>query len=87
MQKVVIVPRAKKDKITIHGISLKLFYNIKNPTNGFMRMAAPLIKISVNGSLLTTSNMKLIEIPQDVRDPSGKIIIHPFKETGEIDFR
>jgi hypothetical protein len=84
-QKVVIVPRVKKDKITIKGISLKLFYNIKNPTNAFMRMAPPLIKISVNGSLLTSSNMKLIEIPQEVRDPSGKISIRPFKETGEIE--
>ncbi len=84
-KKVVVVTSAKKDSITIQGITLAVRYNIKNPTDANMRMTPPLIKLSVNGSLIATSSMKLIEIPAEVRDQNGKIIIGAFKETGDIE--
>lgn len=84
-QKVVVTARAQKDKISISGIGVKLFYNIKNPTAAVMRMTAPLIKFTVNGTLVTSTSLKLIEIPAEYRDKSGKIIIRPFEETGEIE--
>ena len=86
-KKVVIVTTGKKDKISAQGISILIKYNIKNPTNATMRMSPPLIKLSVNGKLIGTSNMQLIDIPADVRDKSGKIIIRAFNETGNIETR
>lgn len=84
-KKVVIVTTGKKDKISIQGVSVKIRYNIKNPTNAYMRMTPPLIKISVNGKLVATSNMQIIDIPANVRDSSGKIVIRAFQETGNIE--
>jgi hypothetical protein len=84
-QKVVVTTTAKRDKITAQGINISVRYNIKNPTAGFMRMSAPLIKFIVDGKLLASSSMKLIDIPEPVRDKEGRIYIRPFSETGEIE--
>jgi hypothetical protein len=86
-KKVVVVTSAKKDKITIQGVTILVRYNIKNPADVTMRMTPPLIKLSVNGKLITTSSMKVIDIPEESRDKSGKIIIGAFKETGDIETR
>ncbi len=86
-KKIVIVATGKRDKISTQGISILIRYNIKNPTNAAMRMTPPLIKLSVNGKLIGTSNMQLIDIPADVRDKSGKIVIRAFNETGNIEAR
>lgn len=84
-KKVVIVTTGKKDKISLQGVSIKIRYNIKNPTDAFMRMTPPLIKLSVNGKLVATSNMQIIDIPANVRDSSGKIKIRASNETGIIE--
>lgn len=85
--KIVIVTTGKKDNISVQGISVLVRYNIKNPTNANMRMTPPLIKLMVNGKLLATSNMQMIDIPTEVRDKSGKIVIRAFSETGNIETR
>jgi hypothetical protein len=86
-KEVVIATTGKKDKISIQGISVLIRYNIKNPTQGVMRMTPPLLKLIVNGNLVASSNMQMIDIPEDARDKSGKIIIRAFQETGEIETR
>jgi hypothetical protein len=83
-RKIVVVVTGKKDKISVQGISIIIKYNIKNPTDTTVRMTPPLVKLSINDKLLATSNMQMIDIPEDVRDKSGKIIIRAFKETGDI---
>jgi|GEM_PF-3536843 len=86
-KQVVIVTTGKKDKITIQGITLLVRYNIKNPTDANMRMTPPLVKLIVDGKLIGTSDMTLIDIPENVRDKTGKIVIRAFKETGNIETR
>ncbi len=86
-KKIVIVTTGRKDKISAQGISILIRYNLKNPTNVSMRMTPPLIKLSVNGKLIATSNMQMIDIPANVRDSSGKIIIPASNETGNIETR
>lgn len=83
-QKIVLVVAAKKDEITTQGVSLLLRYNIKNPTSGNMRMTPPLIRISVAGKQIATSNMQLVDIPEAYRTSDGKIQIKAFQETGDI---
>lgn len=84
-QKIVIVATGKRGKISAQGISIVIRYNIKNPTKASMRMTPPLIKLSLNGKLIGTSNMQMNDIPADVRDKTGKIIIRAFNETGNIE--
>lgn len=84
-QQVVIVTSVDKDSISLQGLSIKVRYNIKNPTAGAMRMTPPLIKLSVNGKLIASSSLQMIDIPTEVRDKSGKIIIRAYKETGNIE--
>jgi len=86
-RQVVIVTSGKKEKFTAQGLSIILRYNIKNPTDGTLRMTPPLIKLSIAGKLIATSNMSMIDIPEPVRDKTGKIIIRAFKETGDIETR
>lgn len=84
-KKIIIVATGKRDKISTQGISILIRYNIKNPTKASMRMTPPLIKLSINGKLIGTSNMQLNDVPAAVRDKSGKIIIRAFNETGNIE--
>ncbi|MBI1836448.1 MAG: hypothetical protein HYR91_04195 [Flavobacteriia bacterium] len=49
-----------------------------------MRMTAPLITITVNGKQVATSSMQQIDIPEESRDDSGKIVIRANNETGDI---
>lgn len=86
-KRAVISATGKIDKLTAQGLSLILRYNIKNPSTGNLRMTPPLIKLSVAGNLIASSNMQMIDIPENVRDKSGKIIIRPFSETGDIQAR
>ncbi|WP_343636302.1 hypothetical protein [Fluviicola sp.] len=84
-KKIVIVATGKRGKISAQGISIVIRYNIKNPTKARMTMTPPLIKLSLNGTLIGTSNMQMNDIPADVRDKTGKIIIRAFNETGNIE--
>ena len=86
-QKVVITVSAKKDQITTQGLSLLLSYNIKNPTAANMRMTPPLIRLSVEGKQIATSNMQLVDIPEAYRTADNKISIRAYEETGEISTR
>lgn len=83
-EKVVIVVSGAKDKITLQGVSILIKYNIKNPTSASMRMTPPLIRLSLEGKQIATSNMQLVDVPEKYRDSSGKILIKAFEETGEI---
>jgi hypothetical protein len=74
----------QKDSITAQGITLLVKYNIQNPTRAKLKLTPPLIKLSVNGKLIASSAMQSVEIPQNVKDQSGRIIIEAFKETGII---
>jgi len=77
----------KVDKFSIDGVVVALKYNIKNPTRTSIKIAAPLIKLSYKNKVLASSSMKLVDIPQSVKDDKGRIRILPFKETGEITTR
>jgi len=83
-EKILVAVSGKRDKISLQGVMVELNYNIKNPTRAKMKVTAPLIKLSSNGSLLASSTMQQVEIPQAVKDQSGRIIIDAFKETGKI---
>jgi hypothetical protein len=82
--KIIIVVSGKVYKISAQGVTLIIKYNIKNPTRSTMRMTAPLITLTVNGKQVATSNMQLIDIPEASKDLSGKIVIRPNNETGDI---
>jgi hypothetical protein len=71
-------------RVSIEGIELMLDYNIKNPTRSRMEMAVPLIKLIYNGTVIATTSMSQVVIPEAVRSASGRIRIEPFKETGII---
>lgn len=86
-KRAVIFASGKIDKFTAQGLSLILRYNIKNPSTGNLRMTPPLIKLSIAGNLIASSSMQMIDIPENVRDKTGKIIIRPFQETGDIETR
>lgn len=82
--KVLTIVTGQKESITAQGITIRVKYNIKNPTRANMKMTAPLIKLSFGGKLLASSTMKMVDIPLDARDESGRIVIKAFNETGEI---
>ena len=82
--KITIVVSGKVHKISAQGVTLIIKYNIKNPTGSTMRMTAPLITITVNGKQVATSSMQQIDIPEESRDESGKIVIRANNETGDI---
>jgi hypothetical protein len=86
-KQVVLTVTGKKESVTLQGVSVLIKYNIKNPTDAKLRMVAPLIKMMINNKVIASSSMSLIDIPTEVKDKSGKIIIRPFKETGEIQTR
>jgi hypothetical protein len=83
--KIVLTVTGRIHKVTAQGVSLMIKYNIKNPTTSAMRMTPPLIRITVNGKQIATSNMREIDIPENSRDSSGKIQIRANAETGEIE--
>lgn len=83
--RIVIVVSGNIYKFSIQGVTLKLTYNIKNPTATNMKMTPPLIVLSINGKQVGTSNMEKIDIPEQSRDSSGKILIQAGKETGAIE--
>jgi DNA-directed RNA polymerase subunit K/omega len=81
--KIALVATGRVQKISVSGVVLRVQYNIKNPTAATMRMSAPLIKISVNGKQVATSNMQTTDIPEESRD-GDKIVIRANTETGAI---
>jgi len=81
--KIVLAVGGKIHKLSATGVILKVSYNIKNPTTSAMRMSPPLIRITVNGKQVATSNMRTIDIPEQSRD-NDKILIRENAETGEI---
>lgn len=83
--KIVLTVTGRIHKVTAQGVTLMIRYNIKNPTTSAMRMSPPLIRITVNGKQIATSNMREIDIPESSRDSSGKILIRANQETGEIE--
>lgn len=83
--KIVLTVTGRIHKVTAQGVSLMIRYNIKNPTTSAMRMTPPLIRITVNGKQIATSNMREIDIPESSRDSSGKILIRANRETGDIE--
>lgn len=83
-EQVVITTNARVDKITILGVSLKVDYNIKNPTNAFLKMSAPLIRILIEKRQVATSDMNAVDIPANYRDSQNRIVIKPNQETGNI---
>ena len=83
--KIVLTATGRIHKVTAQGVTLIIRYNIKNPTTSAMRMTPPLIRITVNGKQIATSNMREIDIPQSSRDSSGKIMIRANQETGDIE--
>lgn len=83
--RIVIVVSGNIYKFSIEGVTLKLTYNIKNPTATNMKMTPPLIVLSINGKQVGTSNMEKIDIPEQSRDSSGKILIQAGEETGKIE--
>jgi len=82
--KILTVVRGQRGSITAQGISIRLKYNIKNPTRVNLKMTPPLIRLLFNGKLLASSTMQQTDIPGAAKDQSGRIIIKAFKETGEI---
>lgn len=83
--KIAITATGKIYKVTAQGLTLMIKYNIKNPTGITLKMTPPLIVLSVNNKQLATSNMQIIDIPENARDKSGKIVLHATKETGDIE--
>lgn len=85
--KIVLVVTGAVEKISAQGVILLMKYNIKNPTSATMKMSPPLITLSVNGKQVATSDMQAIDIPEDARDDSGRIVIRATSETGQIHSR
>lgn len=83
-QKAVVEIDGRVHKVTFAGVEVVVNYNIKNPTRSSIEMAAPLISLSYNGTVLASSSMSLVDIPEEVRTPKDMIKILPFKETGKI---
>ena len=83
-EQVVITTNAKKDKITLQGVTLLVEYNIKNPTGAYLKMSPPLIRILIEKTQVATSNMNSVEIPAEYRDSQNRIVIRPNQETGNI---
>lgn len=82
--KIVLAVGGRIHKLSAQGVILKVNYNIKNPTTSTMRMSPPLIRITLNGKQVATSNMRAIDIPEESRD-NDKIIIRANRETGTIE--
>lgn len=83
-EQVVITTNAKKDSISIQGVKLLIEYNIKNPTNAYLKMSPPLIRVLIEKSQVATSDMNAVEIPAEYRDNQNRIVIRPNQETGNI---
>lgn len=83
-EKVVIKVSGQRDQITAQGISIRIHYNIQNPTRATIKMTPPLIKLSSGGQLLASNTMQEVEIPSSVKDAKGRIIMNAFAETGNI---
>lgn len=83
-QKAAVDASARVKGVTLEGIGLELRFNIKNPTSSRLEMAAPLIKVLYQGSILASSSLSLVEIPSHVKSPEGRIMIEPYSETGWI---
>jgi len=82
--KIVLAVGGRIHKLSAQGVILKVSYNIKNPTTSVLRMSPPLIRITLNGKQVATSNMREIDIPEQARD-NDKIIIRASRETGAIE--
>lgn len=82
--KIVLAVGGRIHKLSAQGVILKVNYNIKNPTTSTMRMSPPLIRITLNGKQIATSNMRTIDIPEQSRD-KDKIVIRANQETGAIE--
>ena len=82
--KIVLAVGGRIHKLSLQGVILKVSYNIKNPTTSVLRMSPPLIRITLNGKQVATSNMREIDIPEEARD-NDKIIIRASRETGAIE--
>lgn len=82
--KIVLAVGGRIHKLSLQGVILKVSYNIKNPTTSVLRMSPPLIRITLNGKQVATSNMREIDIPEEARD-NDKIIIRANNETGAIE--
>lgn len=82
--KIAIVVSGKIHSVSARGVTLRITYNIKNPTDATMRLTPPFIILVVNGKQVATSNMQVIDIPEGSRDAGGKIVIRANKETGDI---
>ncbi|MBI3136054.1 MAG: hypothetical protein HYZ14_15360 [Bacteroidetes bacterium] len=83
-EKAVVQASGKVKKVTMEGVVLDLKFNIKNPTATDIEMAAPLIKLLHNKSVLASSSLSLMEIPDSVKGKDGRIRIKPYLETGWI---
>lgn len=83
-KKVVVSVGGRVHKVSFEGVVVVMNYNIKNPTNSSIEMSTPLIKLSYDSTILASSSMALVEVPKEVRSEKGRILIRPFKETGQI---
>ncbi len=83
-KKVVVSVGGRVHKVTLEGVVVVMNYNIKNPTQSSIEMSTPLIQLAYNGTVLASSSMSLVEVPEEVKSAKGRIIIRPFKETGII---
>ncbi|MCH2216317.1 MAG: hypothetical protein MK086_14215 [Flavobacteriales bacterium] len=83
-KKVVVSVGGRVDKVALEGVVVVMNYNIKNPTNSSIEMSTPLISLAYDGTVLASSSMALVEVPEDARSKNGRILIRPFKETGTI---
>jgi hypothetical protein len=83
-KKIVVSVGARVHKVTLEGVVVVMNYNIKNPTSSSIEMSTPLIQLAHNGTVLASSSMSLVEVPEESRSAKGRILIRPFKETGTI---
>lgn len=86
-KKVVVDVTGRVHKVTLSGVLVVLNFNIKNPTNGSIEMSMPLIKLTQGNTVLASSSMSIIDVPEEARSTKDRIKIRPFKETGTITTR
>lgn len=79
-----VVIGAKAQEMNWQGAVISVKFNIKNPGNRQIEMAIPLIKIMYKGSLLGTSSMSEVDIPDAAKSSKGRMLIPANGETGDI---